>query len=188
MDPKTQLRRAVLEKRKQLDPEFIREASKKILSHFLSLEEFLLSERIGLYAACNNEVETRAIFQKAHPLRKEIFYPAVDARTHEVRFHPVKHLRDLKPGFSGIPEPVQRSHHLKDINYLGLIVVPGVVFDTNGNRIGYGKGYYDRLLQPFRGKRVALAYEFQITDAIPSQPRDQRVDIIVTEERIVRIT
>ena len=187
MDPKTQLRQTILDKRKHLDAEFVREASRKIVSQFLSLEEFNLCERLGLYSSCNNEVETKGIFQKAHPLRKEIFYPAVEPQTHQIHFHPVKSLRELKAGFAGILEPLHRAHYLTDINYLSLIVVPGVVFDKKGNRIGYGQGYYDQLLQPFKGKRVALCYEFQICDAIPSQPRDQRVDIIVTEERIVRI-
>lgn len=187
MDPKKRWRETILEQRKQLDPRFVREASEKIGDLFVSLEEFNLAERVGLYSAFRNEVETADLFAKAHALRKEVYYPAVDPTSKEIRFYRVKNLKELGPGFSGILEPKKRTHYLRDINFLNLIVIPGVAFDTKGNRLGFGHGYYDKLLEPFHGKRVAFAYEFQITDLLPSQPRDQRVDIIITEERVIRV-
>lgn len=187
MDPKKRWREAILEQRRQLDPRFVREASEKIESLFLSLEEFNLAERMGLYAAFKNEAETAGIFGKAHALRKEIYYPAVDSKTKEIRFYRVKNLKELGHGFAGILEPKKRAHYLANINFLNLIVVPGVAFDLKGNRLGFGQGYYDKLLEPFHGKRVAFAYEFQIADTLPSQLRDQRMDVIVTEERVIRI-
>jgi len=188
MDPKQRWRETILEQRSLLDPRFVRDASEKIESLFLSLEEFNLAERVGLYASFKNEVETTDLFGKAHALRKELYYPAVDSKTKEIHFYCVKSLKELALGFAGILEPKKRTHSLSDINFLNLIVVPGVAFDLKGNRLGFGQGYYDKLLEPFHGKRVAFAYEFQITDHLPSQPRDQRMDVIVTEERVIRIT
>lgn len=187
MDPKAQRRQAVLEKRQHLDPHFVHEASHKVQLSFFSLEEFNLCERLGLYASFKNEVETVAIFAKAHALRKEVYYPAVDPKTNTIEFYRVKSMGDLKVGFAGILEPEKRVHPLRDINFLNVIVVPGVAFDKKGNRIGFGKGYYDQLLTGFQNKKVALAYEFQICDSLPAQPTDQKVDVIVTEERLLRI-
>ncbi|OGQ04678.1 MAG: 5-formyltetrahydrofolate cyclo-ligase [Deltaproteobacteria bacterium RIFCSPLOWO2_01_44_7] len=187
MDSKTQWRQELLDKRNNLDSNFVREASRKIERHLLLLEEFNLAERIGLYSACRNEVETQNLFTKAHVSRKEVFYPAVNPKTKEIHFYRIKNLNELEPGYAGILEPKKRAHPLSDINFLNLIVVPGVAFDKKGNRIGFGHGFYDRLLKPYRGKRIAFAYEFQIVDSLPSQPRDERVDVIVSEERILRI-
>lgn len=187
MDSKTQWRQKTLEKRKNLDPHFVRDASLKVLWQILSLEEFLLAERIGLYAACHHEIETAPLFSKAHSLRKEIFYPAVDSKNQKVHFYRVRSLKELEPGYARILEPSKRTHPLRDVNFLNMIVIPGVAFDKKGNRIGFGLGFYDKLLETYRGRRIALAYEFQLCDSLPSQPKDQRVDVIVTEERILRI-
>lgn len=187
MESSAKWRQVVLKKRQQLDPKFIQDASLKIERRLMGLEEFRLAERIALYAAFRGEVETCSIYQKANAVRKEIFYPAVDVATREIRFCRIRKFDDLAPGFAGIPEPKDRSHFLADINYLDLVIVPGVVFDARGNRVGYGQGYYDRLLANYSRKRAALAYDFQIVDSLPSQPRQQRMDVIVTEERILRI-
>ncbi|MDO8526949.1 MAG: 5-formyltetrahydrofolate cyclo-ligase [Deltaproteobacteria bacterium] len=188
MDPKAQCRETLLTKRRQLSPKFVCEASQKVGLHLFSLEEFNLAERVGFYSSFDNEIETEPLFLKSHALRKEIFYPAVDPKTEEIHFYQVRSLKELKPGYCGILEPAKREHALHDINYLSLIVIPGVAFDSKGNRLGFGKGFYDKLLAGFQGKKVALAYEFQMCDSLPvTKGRDQRVDIIVTEERILRI-
>lgn len=186
MEKKPEWRRHILQKRLGLSPGFIREASRKIASRLFSLDEFGLCVKIGLYAPFRNEADSGPVFQKASTTRREIFYPAVDPATKEILFYRVRRLSDLKPGFAGIPEP-RRNHPLSDINYLDLLLVPGVAFDRHGNRLGYGAGYYDRLLKSFRGSRIALAYEFQVCDELPAESRDENVDLIVTEERIVRV-
>lgn len=187
MDSKVTKRQTLLAKRHQLDPLFIEEASQKIVTHFLGLEEFRLSDKIALYADFKGEVQTASIFRKAHALRKEVFYPAVHPETRQIQFYRVQKLMELSPGFAGILEPKNRKYPLSNLNYLDLILVPGVVFDRQGNRIGYGQGFYDRFLSRYRGKRVALAYDFQVCDSLSMERSDQRVDVIVTEERVLRI-
>ncbi len=185
MDPKTQRRQVVLEKRQQLKPDFVREASHRIARQFFSLEEFTLAERLGLYAAFRNEVETAEIFSKAHALRKEIYYPAVSPQGEAISFYRVRSPQELQPRYAGILEPDPKHHPLANINFLNLIVVPGVAFDKQGNRLGFGGGYYDRLLEKFKGCKIALAFDFQVAAELPKTPKDQQVDIIVTEERII---
>lgn len=187
MDPKTQWRQKLLALRKQLQPEQVEEASERIATKFFSLEEVRLADRLGLYAAFQNEIQTEKIFLQAHALRKEIYFPAVDPETKNLELYRVRHWNELKPGFAGILEPSARRHPLRNINYLNVIVVPGVVFDRKGNRIGFGHGFYDRLLAAYPGIKIALAYDFQLVEALPVTPRDQRLDLILTEERIIKI-
>jgi 5-formyltetrahydrofolate cyclo-ligase len=75
---------------------------------------------------------------------------------------------------------------LRHLNTLDVILVPGVAFDLHGGRLGFGKGYYDDCLLGFRGKRIALAYDFQVVTELPMSTRGQKVDWIVTESRVVR--
>jgi 5-formyltetrahydrofolate cyclo-ligase len=91
--------------------------------------------------------------------------------------------QDVAPGIWGIPEPERgRSMELKDI---GLIVMPGAVFDVRGNRIGYGGGFYDKLLPLYTGRTIALAFELQIIPEVPAAAHDIPVHMIITEKRII---
>jgi len=91
--------------------------------------------------------------------------------------------RDVSPGAWGILEPDSgKPVELKDI---ALVVVPGAAFDLRGNRIGYGAGYYDKLLAQYRGMTVALAFECQIVPDVPADSHDVPVRKIVTETRVI---
>lgn len=186
MDSKQKWRQALLEKRRNLTPQEVAGASKKIAARFFALEEVRLAERFGLYAAFQNEVETTVIFTRAHALRQEIYYPAVDPESRTLHFYRVRNLKELRPGFAGIPEPDSKNNRLRAINYLNLIVVPGVAFDRKGNRLGRGEGYYDRLLGGYHGLKIGLGYEFQVVEELPATPRDRRLDYLVTEERVLK--
>jgi 5-formyltetrahydrofolate cyclo-ligase len=91
--------------------------------------------------------------------------------------------KDVSPGAWGIPEPVE-SHPvlLTDID---LIITPGAAFDESGNRLGYGAGFYDRILPSFAGMTIALAFEAQIVPQVPADKHDVPVMKIVTEKRII---
>lgn len=186
MDSKQKWRQAILEQRKKLTAAETAQASRKIISRFFALEEVRLAERLGLYAAFQNEVATAPIFTRAHALRQEIYYPAVDRSTQTLSFYRVRDLKELKPGFAGILEPDTGGNRLARIDYLNLIVVPGVAFDRRGVRLGRGEGYYDRLLAGYHGLKIGLAYEFQVVEELPAGPSDQRLDLVITEERVLK--
>lgn len=186
MDAKAKLRERILGERRLLDVAFVAEASAKAQKLLLSMEEFRVAERIALYAAFDNEIDTQELFRRASSARKAIFFPVVDPKTKQIRFSKIHHWKDLRPGYGGILEPVQPLQTLKDVNDLQMILVPGVAFDLKGHRLGFGAGYYDRVLTGYRGKRIGMAYEFQMMESLPWTPTDQNVDWIVTEERIVR--
>jgi 5-formyltetrahydrofolate cyclo-ligase len=94
--------------------------------------------------------------------------------------------RDLGPGFRGIAEPLPHCPPLA-FEAVDWVLVPGVAFDTHGHRLGYGGGYYDRLLPLLRddAHRVAGAFDLQIVDRVPIAPHDRPLDAILTETRII---
>ncbi len=100
----------------------------------------------------------------------------------------VKHMDELTPGYMGIPEPPQMDERLVGIDDADLVIIPGAGFDFAGNRLGYGAGYYDSLLSQRTRKIpvIALAYEEQIVDSIPAETHDVKVDMIVTDKRVIR--
>lgn len=187
MQSKSKLRREMLEKRKGLDPQFIVDASARIETHLLSLDAFRIADRIGLYAATETEVQTQKLFQRSVSARKKNFFPVMDVPAKTLRFHRIEKWSDLSVGEAGVLQPSAQSASLKDVNDLHVIIVPGIAFDLQGNRLGRGGGYYDRILEQYRGKRIGLAFECQIIESMPVSGHDQRLDWIVTEERIIRI-
>jgi 5-formyltetrahydrofolate cyclo-ligase len=88
----------------------------------------------------------------------------------------------------GIPEPTAECPSYSPVE-ADIIVIPGIAFDTCGGRVGYGKGYYDRTLHSLegKGKLVGFCYDFQLLERIAGEPHDVRMDIIITERRIIRL-
>lgn len=173
----------------ELKPDEIVAASQSIQNRVLAMEEFRTALRIGLYAAFKNEIRTEYIFQEGDRHRKEFYYPAVDVEAGEGRgiaYFRVTKLDELLPREAGMREPGAKQSRLRDINTLNVIIVPGVAFDLHGGRLGFGKGFYDSCLERFRGKRIALAYDFQIVSELPTGVRGRKLDWIVTEKRIIR--
>ncbi|HSB34571.1 MAG TPA: 5-formyltetrahydrofolate cyclo-ligase, partial [Nitrospirota bacterium] len=94
--------------------------------------------------------------------------------------------KDVSPGTWGIPEPVES--HPVPLTDIDLIITPGAAFDEDGNRLGYGAGFYDRILSSFPRTTVALAFEEQIVPQVPTNPHDVPVKKIVTEKRIIEVS
>lgn len=154
---------------------------------FMESEYYASAQSVSLYSSFQNEVLTDEIFQRAVEAGKRVAYPRVikDDRRH-LAFFMVRDLNDLAAGSYDIPEPGREGTAVEPADF-DLVVVPGVAFDMNGGRLGYGKGYYDRALRGLHCPIVALAYEFQILkDDIPVEPHDVNVTAIVTEKRVLR--
>jgi 5-formyltetrahydrofolate cyclo-ligase len=153
----------------------------------VSLAEFARASCIALYAPTHNETDTANILTDAFAAGKRVLYPAVCGD--QMVFRQVEGVECLAEGCFGILEPCPTGcdHQADEPD---LIVVPGVAFDLSGHRIGYGKGFYDRFLQhPGRKAHlVGLCHDFQLIDgAIPAEGHDIRMEIIVTDQRIIRI-
>lgn len=180
------LRREKLAERQLLSPEEKEQLGALLTRNVLAFPLFREAQLIGLFADIRGETPTRGIFGAARAQGKTVCFPRVDSDTKTLRFFPVNDLAELTPGSYRIPEPNGRSEE-KNPAAFGVLFVPGVVFDLNGNRLGYGQGYYDRMLAPIkeRKNKVGLAFESQIVPRIPI-PRgsqDVRMDWMITEKR-----
>ena len=122
--------------------------------------------------------------------------PVVDAKKKTLRIFQIKKVSDLSSGYMGIPEPAARKSNERGLNDLDIAIIPGAGFDTEGNRLGYGAGYYDKLMSGITKKGpgvrvqgspilIALAFEEQIVPRIPREKHDIKMDKIITEKRTI---
>lgn len=157
------------------------EKSKKITEKVI---ELLLSRGIKsvlLYASYGSEVETWKIFEFCRRNSIRTAFPKVSGNNIEIYW--VNHFSQLVPGFRSILEPLYgKGITLSEIE---LILVPGIAFDLRCFRIGYGGGFYDRLLKERDSLAIGLAYDEQIIEKIPNEPFDQKVDLIITDKRSI---
>lgn len=156
----------------------------RIQERVLCSAEFKKASGLAIYSPVWNEVFTEEIFRTARRAGKRTAYPRVHGKSLE--FIEVTDLRELVPGQFGILEPAAAP--TIPLAELDLVVVPGVAFDSTGHRLGYGAGFYDRVLQDCenRGLLVGLCFEFQILEKLPAEDHDIRMDMVISEESSYR--
>ena len=160
-----------------------------IKQRLLALSEFLEAKTILFYASFRSEVETLSLIDESLKTGKRAVLPKVDRAKHMLVLYEIRDVNELTAGYMGIPEPRPEVDKVRSLDDIDLAVIPGAGFDISGNRLGYGAGYYDILLADSRKKIpvVALAYEEQIVDAIPSEKHDVKVGLIITDQRAIRV-
>ncbi len=173
---KAQLRREFLAKRKAFAN---RQTSISICKSATCLPAFVHAKTIMLYLASNYEVDTSFLIAESRRLGKRICAPRVLNQTDM----DVALIDDsgFQRGAFGIWEP--KGEPVEDVD---IIFVPGVAFDKSGNRLGYGKGYYDRFLEGRHAMSVGIAYACQIAEELPTDAHDKRLDMILTEEGLCK--
>jgi 5-formyltetrahydrofolate cyclo-ligase len=183
---KREVREEVLRVRKALAPDEVRQLSGKVQENLTSLPEFVSAKVIASYVAKKDEVQTAEIVKQALALGKKVAVPRSDLSSTSLRFHEIRGLSELRPGAFGVLEP-SMSAPAVPLSTADLVLVPLVAWDLTGQRVGYGKGYFDRELKS-RGKAlsVGLAFEIQRRDSIPAAPTDVPMDVIVTDRRVLR--
>lgn len=166
---KRQLRQFIREKKRAMTPEQIELASEKLTELFLATEEYRAAKTIYGYLPYNQEVRTIPLLRQALLDGKQVAVPKVYGD--EMRFILLPDLDRVTRGYSGIPEPVDDGPVADDPT--ALVLMPGLAFDKDGRRIGYGGGFYDKFLaaEPTH-PTVALCYEFQIVPHIPAEEFD----------------
>ncbi|MAH33246.1 5-formyltetrahydrofolate cyclo-ligase [archaeon] len=189
---KQALKLKIFEKRKSLSEEYVIEKSTEIKEMLYSLPEFKEAKNIMFYVSFDNEADTHEMIKELL-LEKEktVVVPYTEKDNYLLQISKLEDFNELEKKNFGILE--HKEHHIKkfDIADIDLVIVPGVVFDKSGHRIGYGHGYYDRFLDNLEkinknAVKIGLAYDFQIADKIPIEKHDVPVDKIVTEKRIIR--
>jgi 5-formyltetrahydrofolate cyclo-ligase len=184
-ESKSDLRRALLIRRKTHLPAECQAWSRLIQFQALQLPQYLSAGAVALYSPIDNEVDTAAISLDALERKKRVFYPKI-REDNEPVFLEIFSPHELCPGQFGF-QPADKTPVAQTAFNNSLVFVPGVAFDRHGHRIGRGGGWYDRLLQSLAhdGFFVGLAFEFQLVEGLTADPWDQRVHCIITEKRVI---
>lgn len=192
MKTKPEIRKRILEERDMLDVGTVSEKSAVIVERLCSLKEYVNAVTIMAYMPVRNEVRADFFIKRCMLDGKVTAIPKVEKDElfgkRMLESYVIKEPeKDLIKGFMGIPEPDASILKRLDPEEIDLVVVPGIVFDYRRYRIGYGAGYYDRFLPRLRPDclKVGLAYEMQVVEKIPAASHDIRMDLVITELRII---
>ncbi|CCY58731.1 gamma-glutamyl phosphate reductase [Clostridium sp. CAG:632] len=178
---KKMTRNTIKEMRLALKKEEVMECSKACVSKVLQFPELIEAKTVCVYMPTGNEIDTTEIIRYCKENGKRLAAPRVNGDTME--FYYFTDETDMEQGAYDIWEPTG-TEAVEDEE--SLVIMPGVAFDLSCNRIGYGKGYYDRYLSAHpHMKKVALAYDFQIVGRIKREVHDVRPDVVVTESRVI---
>lgn len=173
---KQELRKAVREKKRAMTPQEIEKRSQLLLQQFVQTEAYQIATAIYGYLPYNQEVRTVPILQRAIADGKKVAVPKVYGE--EMRFLYLEDLTQVAAGYAGIPEPIADDPIAEDKT--ALVLMPGLAFDMEGHRIGYGGGFYDKFLsnEP-EHPTVALCYDFQVFPKLDTEEFDIPVDLVL---------
>lgn len=158
----------------------------EIYKNTISLPDWKSAKNVFVYVGIGCEVRTDALIEKLISDGKRVYVPLCQGNG-EMDAVYIPSLASLKPGRYGIPEPRECGEKAVP-EELDIIIVPGVAFGLDGTRLGRGAGYYDRFLSRARkAKKIALCRVAVLHETVPTEPHDEKVDIIVSESRIIKI-
>jgi len=187
-ESKRDLRRRTIAARQAMDP-----AERDRLSHLaqqavLGSPEWARAQVVLLYIPIRGEADTAALASAGRQAGKRLLLPRVEQATHKLWLHRWDGTPEqLAPGAYGIPEP-RPDLPPEDPSAVDLVIVPGVAFDRRGCRLGYGGGYYDRLLPALAlAVKIGLGYGFQLVERIPDEAHDVRLDAVASELGLWRV-
>lgn len=182
---KEEARRYIQNIRKEMPPSQVETRSRIVTGRLFGVDLYQHTPNILAYASCNREVDTYELMRRSIGWGKNVYVPKVYGR--EMRFYRIPDPEVLKPGSFGIPEPPGSLPEWKGGN--ALMVMPGLAFDYDRNRVGYGGGFYDRFLSAHPGlDTVALCFDFQLVDRIEAEPHDLKPDAVICEKGILKKT
>lgn len=202
---KSSIRKSSLKLRLRLSADAVRRGSGAIQRHALTLPELRAARRVALYPHVRNEVETGGLFRVLRRRGKTVAYPRVEGA--RLAFYAVESLKDLRPGYRGIPEPRRdgsrsarrtpprrgcrkrpgRPTRPLSVRSIDFFFVPGLAFDRRGYRLGYGGGFYDRTLEKRSRTSTAcgLCFAEQLRDRLPAGRHDRPVDVLITPKEVI---
>ncbi|HEX3626478.1 MAG TPA: 5-formyltetrahydrofolate cyclo-ligase [Verrucomicrobiae bacterium] len=183
---KIELRAIIRSAIKNLSPEKRKSDSEKICALLKTQPFFQTARSILFFAPLPEEPDLWPVVNETMAGKQMVALPCFDPENQVYQPRRVTDLHvEILSGKFGIREPVDTCVAIPP-NDLDLVLVPGVAFGLDGHRLGRGKGYYDRLLQYFTGKKIGIAFDEQIVDAVPSEENDVRMDLILTPTRCVK--
>lgn len=186
---KNELRRLILQSRDEMDFENANRLSETAAKNVINSDLFKQAENIMVFASFRSEIDTIEIMKAIFAAGKKLYLPLCIKKTNEIVCCLVYSLDDLETSNYGISEPKKETLFIGDCRDLDLIIVPGAAFDMKGHRIGYGAGYYDRLLSRpgMKAINLGLCFDLQIVPAVPNSPYDVSLDYLCTEKGVYEI-
>ena len=166
-------------RRKSIQKQEKESKSRTICAAFAALDSFVNATTVCVYMDAFNEVETSYIIDECKKQSKTIVVPVVEGD--DIYLSPLT--ETYRKGAFGIREPMPARKFSKD--KVDIFAVPALAFDLYGGRVGFGRGYYDKLLKETAGMKVGLCYEFQVVDFINCESHDILMDYIITEGQVI---
>ena len=181
---KNEVRQLIKGYRHELSDEDVKRQSILIIDRLKISDIYKASENVFLYISYNREVDTFLLLSKCLKDNKKVYAPRVLSKT-DMEFYRISDEHDLISGYMGIMEPSDTCVKAECRN--GLFIMPGLAFDYDFHRIGYGGGFYDRYLSADNTfVKAALAFDFQLLDSIPYEEHDLKPDYIITQTQFIR--
>ena len=159
--------------------------SDEIRQRLLGVERVKQAKTICTFISAFKEPDTVEIIKELWEQGKKVVVPITDIESGTLSLSYINSMDDMKKGAYGILEP--KTVRKADENNIDVILVPGLAFDRNGGRMGFGKGYYDRLLESSKAVKIGLCYDFQILEKIPTEIHDVPMNFVITEKEILEI-
>lgn len=181
---KNEVRQLIKAYRQKLTDEDVKIQSRLIIDRLKKSDIYKTSENVFLYISYNREVDTYMLLSQCFMDGKKVYAPKVLSKT-DMEFYCIQDEHDLVSGYMGIMEPSDSCEkaNTKD----GLFIMPGLAFDYDFHRIGYGGGFYDRYLSVDNTfVKAALAFDFQLIESIPYEEHDLKPDYIITQTQFIR--
>lgn len=182
-DAKRVLRQKYKALRAELSADAKKSLDEKICAATVALASFRFADTILMYAPTESEIDVMPIAHYALECGKRVAFPRCNTEKHTMDFKYVDSLDELTVGEYSIREPSEDSESVTDFSH-SICIVPGLIFDRAGYRVGYGKGYYDRFFSNYRETKLGLVYSDFILDCVPRGRYDRRVDILVCEKGV----
>lgn len=182
---KKDIRKHILERRDKIELGTRSEWDESIFSKLITSEFYKNSKVLFSFVSFGSEVDTHQIINQALKDSKTICVPRIESKEKGMEIFKINSLDELKTGYFGILEPMKSCPAI-DPESIDLILMPGVAFDKQGGRVGYGRGFYDNFLRKMNKKvdKIALSYDFQLLDKVPMDEFDVRIDGIITEKQL----
>ena len=180
---KAALRKHLLEKRDAISDEFRNISSNKIYQNLKQVDSYINSHNIACYFSIGSEIDTYDIMLDILKQGKNILLPKIV--DNNLKFYVIPDLGKLEKGEFGIMVP---KDSCKEMEKIDCILIPTIGISRSGDRLGYGKGYYDKFLSSIDAVKIALTYSKQIVKSVPTESHDIKIDLIITEDEIIKVS
>lgn len=185
-DIKKDIRKQILQQRESLNINIRLKRDEIIYDKLINSEFYKNAHTIFAFVSFKSEVDTHKIIKHALEDGKTICIPKIESKAKGIELFKITSFNQLKEGYFGILEPSNECEAVEGYS-IDLILMPGVAFDRQGGRLGYGAAFYDRFLSKLKKHvdKIALAYQLQVIDSVPMDDKDVPIDGVITEEEFI---